>query len=75
MFSGGMITAMTEMTTFALVVAGILIAGYLAAQYLKFIKSDGYGRRSSSGLPRDWKPRDWATPDLPSTPYQAKPHF
>jgi hypothetical protein len=34
------------------------------------IKADGYGFRSSSGLPNDWSP-----PELPSTPYVAKPHF
>lgn len=33
------------------------------------IKADGYGFRSSSGLPRDWAP-----PELPSTPYSVKPH-
>ncbi len=34
------------------------------------IKADGYGFRSSSGLPRDWAPTE-----LPSTPYVARPHF
>ncbi len=33
------------------------------------IKRDGYGFRSSSGLPRDWAPAE-----LPSTPYSVKPH-
>jgi hypothetical protein len=34
------------------------------------VRADGYGfLRASSGLPRDWAP-----PDLPSTPYSVKPH-
>lgn len=33
------------------------------------IKADGYGFRAASGLPRDWAP-----PELPSTPYSVKPH-
>lgn len=33
------------------------------------IKADGYGFRAASGLPKDWAP-----PELPSTPYSAKPH-
>jgi hypothetical protein len=66
---------MNEMTTLLLVVAGILLAGWLAARYVAFIMSDGYGRRSGSGLPRNWKPTDWSVRDLPSTPYKVKPHF
>lgn len=34
------------------------------------IRADGYGfLRASSGLPRDWAP-----PELPSTPYSVAPH-
>ena len=33
------------------------------------VLADGYGFRTSSGLPRDWAP-----PALPSTPYAVKPH-
>ncbi|MGH3508206.1 MAG: hypothetical protein ACRDO2_13480 [Nocardioidaceae bacterium] len=66
---------MTEMTILLLAVAGVLLVGWLATRYVAFLKSDGYGRRSTSGLPRNWKPTDWSAPDLPSTPYRVKPHF
>ena len=43
---------------------------WFAIRLTSLIKADGYGLRSSSGLPRDWSP----TPELPSTPYVVKPH-
>jgi hypothetical protein len=70
-----MITAMTELTTALLTVAAAVVVALAAVRYIAFVKSDGYGRRSASGFVREWKPRDWASRDLPSTPYQAKPHF
>lgn len=50
--------------------AGISVSGWYLLHLLHVIKADGYGFRSSSGLPKDWAP-----PELPSTPYSAKPHF
>lgn len=62
------------MTTFALSLPLAAIAFATVWFFLHLvglIKSDGYGFRSSSGLPRDWAPPDL---DLPSTPYSVKPH-
>lgn len=39
----------------------------------RVVRADGYGYRASSGLPRDWKPRDWTDGRLPSTPYSSTP--
>ena len=40
---------------------------------VRMVRADGYGYCASSGLPRDWKPRDWSTNELPSTPYNVTP--
>lgn len=54
-----------------LILAAITVfTAWFALRLASLIKSDGYGFRSSSGLPRDWSP----TPDLPSTSYLVKPH-
>ena len=62
------------MTTFAiqipLAVAAAVAIVWLAIRFAALIKADGYGFRSSSGLPRDWAP-----PETPSMPYNVKPHF
>lgn len=58
------------MTAFLLVLAAALVISGLVWRLLVFIRADGYGSRSASGLPRDWSPTD-----LPSTSYAAKPHF
>lgn len=61
------------MTTIAMVltVAAVLTgAVWFAVRLTALIRSDGYGFRASSGLPRDWAPQD-----LPSTSYVDKPHF
>jgi hypothetical protein len=54
-------------TILATIGALTLVFGW---RLLAIIKADGYGLRSSSGLPRDWSP----APELPSTPYLVKPH-
>ncbi|MEJ7706083.1 MAG: hypothetical protein WKF82_01710 [Nocardioidaceae bacterium] len=60
---------MTDLLFLALVAAGLLT--WWAGRYLfRIVRTDGYGFRSSSGLPRDWAPAE-----LPSTPYTVKPHF
>jgi hypothetical protein len=62
------------MTTLAVVIpllALAIVGAWFAVHLIRMIKLDGYGFRAGSGLPRDWSP----TPDLPSTPYTAKPHF
>ncbi len=51
-------------------VAAALVAAWYGARLAHLIKSDGYGFRAASGLPRDWSP----SVDLPSTPYVQKPH-
>jgi hypothetical protein len=53
-----------------LIAAITVFTVWFAAKLASIIKSDGYGFRSASGLPRDWSP----TTDLPSTPYVVKPH-
>ncbi len=45
------------------------VTGWFGWRLAALVKADGYGFRSSSGLPRDWAP-----PELPSTPYAVKPH-
>lgn len=59
-----------DVLSFALVAAGVALALLFGWRLLAIIKADGYGLRSSSGLPRDWSP----STDLPSTPYAVKPH-
>ncbi len=61
------------MNTFFVIAIAIMTALAVAALFAEIahlIRMDGYGFRSSSGLPRDWAP-----PDLPSTPYNVKPHY
>ncbi|MFY9914241.1 MAG: hypothetical protein WAK18_06225 [Nocardioidaceae bacterium] len=53
-----------------LIVAAAVVTAWYVARLAHFVKSDGYGFRSASGLPRDWSP----SVDLPSTPYAKKPH-
>jgi len=60
---------MTELSLLVLL-AGIVVSVWYGLHLLHVVKADGYGFRSSSGLPKDWAP-----PELPSTPYSAKPHF
>ncbi len=45
------------------------VSSWFSWRLTMMIKADGYGFRSSSGLPRDWSPAE-----LPSTPYSVKPH-
>jgi hypothetical protein len=54
-----------------LLVAAVVLgtSGWFGWWLTGIIKADGYGFRASSGLPRDWAP-----PELPSTPYSVKPH-
>lgn len=54
-------------TSLAAVAVG---SAWFAARLVAVIKSDGYGFRAASGLPRDWAPSD-----TQSTPYSEKPHF
>jgi len=70
MFAGGSITAMTSISVITFVVAAAVVAAWFVARLAHLIRSDGYGFRASSGLPRDWSP----SVDLPSTPYVMKPH-
>ncbi len=61
------------MTTFAVVVLGaamVAVAAWFAVRLIMLIRADGYGFRAASGLPRDWAP-----PELPSTPYSQQAHF
>ncbi len=61
------------MTIFAVVILGAAVAVaavWLAVRLTAIIKADGYGLRAASGLPRDWAP-----PELPSTPYSKKAHY
>ncbi len=60
---------MNEFAT-SVVLATIAFSVWYGHRLFTLIKNDGYGLRSSSGLPRDWAP-----PELPSTPYSAKPHY
>jgi hypothetical protein len=62
---------MTTLTVLPAVAAIAIFSAWFAVRLISIVKADGYGFRSSSGLPRDWSP----SPDLPSTPYVAKPHF
>jgi hypothetical protein len=50
-----------------------VVAVAFAVLLVRLVRADGYGYRAASGLPRDWKPRDWAPPGLPSTPYSRTP--
>ncbi|MBA3310570.1 MAG: hypothetical protein H0U28_11060 [Nocardioidaceae bacterium] len=54
----------------AIAIAGAVAVAALLAEIAHLIRMDGHGLRSSSGLPRDWAP-----PELPSTPYNVKRHF
>jgi hypothetical protein len=61
------------MTLFAVLislVAAALAAAWFGVRLVELIKSDGYGFRAASGLPRDWSP----SAELPSTSYVEKPH-
>lgn len=61
------------MTIFAVLltlVATGIAASWFGVRLTHLIKSDGYGFRATSGLPRDWSP----SVDLPSTSYIEKPH-
>ena len=61
------------MTFFAVLltlVAAAIAAAWFGVRLAHMIKSDGYGFRAASGLPRDWSP----STELPSTPYIEKPH-
>lgn len=61
------------MNSFAVIISLAAIMAFTAWftwRLTSIIKADGYGFRSSSGLPRDWSP----TPELPSVPYVVKPH-
>ncbi len=58
------------MTTFAVVLLGaavVAVAAWFAVRLITVIRADGYGFRAASGLPRDWAP-----PELPSTPYSQQ---
>ncbi len=58
------------MDSFAVLTAcAVALAAWFGWRLATLIRADGYGFRSSSGLPRDWAP-----PELPSTPYAVKPH-
>jgi hypothetical protein len=64
-----MITAMTIYTILAAIAVGVVAVAF-GRWLFSFIKADGYGLRTASGLPRDWSPSS----DLPSIPYSVKPH-
>ena len=50
--------------------AAVAVCAWFGWRLVAIIKADGYGfLRASSGLPRDWAP-----PELPSTPYSVAPH-
>ncbi len=61
---------MSTLTIVVLITAVAVFALWFGWRLASIIMADGYGLRSSSGLPRDWAPTA-----LPSTPYAAKPHF
>ncbi len=61
---------MNSLALLVMVATATTLIVWFALRLTSFIKADGYGFRSSSGLPRDWAPAD-----LPSTPYVAKPHY
>ena len=50
--------------------AAAIAFAWFGVRSLNLIKSDGYGFRAASGLPRDWSPHA----ELPSTPYHEKVH-
>ena len=61
------------MTFFAVLltlVAAAIAVAWFGVRLAHMIKSDGYGFRAASGLPRDWSP----SADLPSTSYTEKVH-
>jgi hypothetical protein len=60
---------MSTITVLALAILAVAAVGY-AVRLVVMIKRDGYGFRSSSGLPRDWAPTE-----TQSWPYSLKPHF
>lgn len=60
---------MEPFTVFLPVSVLAAFSGWFGWRLTAMIKADGYGFRSASGLPRDWAP-----PQLPSTPYAVKPH-
>jgi hypothetical protein len=58
------------MVLLGLAVVAVAVSAWFAWRLATIIREDGYGfLRASSGLPRDWAP-----PELPSTPYSVKPH-
>jgi hypothetical protein len=59
-----------DILTLSIVAAIGVFALAFGWRLVSIIKADGYGFRTSSGLPRDWSP----SPDLPSFSYVAKPH-
>ncbi|MBA3266047.1 MAG: hypothetical protein H0T14_06705 [Nocardioidaceae bacterium] len=61
---------MMNLLALSAVISCIVFGTGYALHLVWLIRSDGYGFRSSSGLPRDWAPAE-----LPSTPYSAKPHY
>lgn len=63
------VNAMEPVTVLTAVLAALVVSAWLSWRLTTIIKRDGYGFRSSSGLPRDWAPAE-----LPSTPYSVKPH-
>jgi hypothetical protein len=69
-FDPGRITAMTNIELL-LSATAVLATVWFLVHLVSLIKSDGYGFRSSSGLPKDWAPPEL---DLPSVPYSVKPH-
>jgi hypothetical protein len=61
------------MTFFAVILtlaAAAIAFAWFGVRLTNLIKSDGYGFRAASGLPRDWSP----SADLPSTSYTEKVH-
>jgi hypothetical protein len=61
------------MTFFAVLLtlaAGAIAFAWYGVRLVHMIKSDGYGFRAASGLPRDWSP----SVELPSTSYTDRPH-
>jgi hypothetical protein len=68
-FADGRLTAMNTLAIISFAAIGVFALAF-GWRLVSFIKADGYGFRSASGLPRDWSPE----PDLPSVPYLVKPH-
>ncbi len=60
------------MTTYVVLLAATVavVVAWFVVRLVTIIRADGYGFRAASGLPRDWAP-----PELPSTPYSTKAHY